>query len=202
MLHDRGLSYTITGMPITFWPCPSLCITLSIGTPEIHNIKGKSPLRDRGLSVTLTSFTVPRCPLLFPPLPLSPPPCCPWSSPTNTNLSRKHFSFAFIMTVERRRRRYPVTNPPSCSPIFTWKLGCSQLDTFVATIPWLVEGFVAKRYGFDSGDYLLHFPSHIWEVEEEVRAQLKPVAPGELEGDEGAAVASVQRTEHKARRQS
>ena len=106
------------------------------------------------------------------------------------------------MTVERRRRRYPVTNPPSCSPIFTWKLGCSQLDTFVATIPWLLEGFVAKRYGFDIGDYLLHFPSHIWEVEEEVRAQLKPVAPGELEGDEGAAVASVQRTEHKARRQS
>ena len=46
---------TITGMPITFWPCPSLSITLSIGTPEIHNIKGKSPLRDRGLSVTLTS---------------------------------------------------------------------------------------------------------------------------------------------------
>ena len=96
------------------------------------------------------------------------------------------------MTVERRRRRYPVTNPPSCSPIFTWKLGCSQLDTFVATIPWLIEGFVAKRYGFDIGDYLLHFPSHIWEVEEEVRAQ----------GDVGAAVASVQKTEHKARRQS
>ena len=30
-------------------------ITLSIGTPEIHNIKGNSPLHDRGLSVTLTS---------------------------------------------------------------------------------------------------------------------------------------------------
>ena len=78
--------------------------------------EGKSPLRDKGLPVTLTSHWASLSHLAFSSSLLAHClllPACPWPSPTSSSLSSRHFTFAFIIAVERRRRRYPVTRPNS-----------------------------------------------------------------------------------------